>query len=843
MSKTRRLAAIMFTDIAGYTAMMQEDEARALTARERHREVFKRTHAAFNGKILQYYGDGTLSIFDSAIDAANCAVAIQQELQEEPTVPLRIGIHTGDIVYTEEEAIGDGVNVASRIESLAVPGSIMISEKVYDYIKNQLSLPVQSMGIFTFKNVQSPIQVYALAHKGLEVPNPEQLSGKFEKRVSATSPKTFFQRIPVWAKFVGGFLLFLLLAPIIYSPFLQQSVQASQDTITVEDENGNILEQKAILFEDMKTFIMAPFRQTQPDSANQWLSMGIPYGLEMEWDQDPYIWHTYYESDRLKPFNEYLEEAEREELAYVLMGEYEVDTENEIQLTLSFYESSNGQLAYKMSYSGKELFPLLDSVSRDAKLILGIPEAHLQEVKDLPLDQYLTSNLKTYESFCKALLISKQNRNLGFKALSEVLEQDSTFAWAHYLLGRNHHLYQRSVLRANYHIDQAMRYRSRMPGIFEADIRRMNYRIKGEPEKALKLTEMMAQLYPRNSIYQFDLIGEYMLQNHYEAALEKIRNYQKIFGEPFAEADKEASCLIFLNREQEGIRRAEEFMKANPNIPQVHFSLGEFQINLGNWEKARESYDKMALLAPDNYVIPLMLSHVDFMQDSSHLVNEALYQEFDGWYRTPFSKFEVQILEQNGKLYSQVKNQSRTSLYPLSTHQYISPWGLGFQFVANELGYIEKVYCQDGPVDNFTLYKISPDIQQGIDALMVGKLAAAKTFLESAQKQYPTHPIVEDYLAHIAFRNSPKYQPQSFEKWVGTYKTSNYLYTLYMKGDQLYLQSEENTRFIDPVHLFPLSPRKFVLTNSIKYYIEFDPKRKGLIITYIDGSQTVFEKV
>ena len=122
MSKTtRRLAAIMFTDIVGYTAIMQEDETRAVTLRNRHREVFELNHQKFQGKLLQYYGDGTLSIFESAIDAANCAVAIQQELQQDPIVPLRIGIHTGDIIYSEEEAIGNGVNIASRIESLAAP--------------------------------------------------------------------------------------------------------------------------------------------------------------------------------------------------------------------------------------------------------------------------------------------------------------------------------------------------------------------------------------------------------------------------------------------------------------------------------------------------------------------------------------------------------------------------------------------------------------------------------------------------------------------------------------------------------------------------------------------------
>ena len=119
--RKRKLAAIMFTDIVGYTALMQQDEALALELRSIHRQVFEAQHALHQGKILQYYGDGTLSIFDSSIEAIHCALAIQQQLwQYSPQVPVRIGLHSGDIVYSQTEVFGDGVNIASRIENLAI---------------------------------------------------------------------------------------------------------------------------------------------------------------------------------------------------------------------------------------------------------------------------------------------------------------------------------------------------------------------------------------------------------------------------------------------------------------------------------------------------------------------------------------------------------------------------------------------------------------------------------------------------------------------------------------------------------------------------------------------------
>ena len=142
----------------GFTALMQQNEQLAKRTQKRLKEVLENSIPAYNGKILQYYGDGALSIFNSAIDGVKCAVEIQQTLQQEPKVELRIGIHTGDISIEDETIYGDGVNLASRIESLAVPGSIFISEKVFDEIKNQENLTAREMGYFEFKecNKSSP---------------------------------------------------------------------------------------------------------------------------------------------------------------------------------------------------------------------------------------------------------------------------------------------------------------------------------------------------------------------------------------------------------------------------------------------------------------------------------------------------------------------------------------------------------------------------------------------------------------------------------------------------------------------------------------------------------------
>lgn len=189
MPRDRQLAAIMFTDIQGYTAIMQRDEELAIKIRDRHRKIFNSTTEKYKGTILQYFGDGTLSTFKSAIDAVKCAMEMQISFQEEPVIPVRIGIHQGDIVYTEDDIIGDGVNVASRIESLAVPGSVFISDKVYDEVKNHPSIETQSLKTFELKNVKKPIEVYAIANKGLIIPNRNDINGKTKDRDTVSGEK------------------------------------------------------------------------------------------------------------------------------------------------------------------------------------------------------------------------------------------------------------------------------------------------------------------------------------------------------------------------------------------------------------------------------------------------------------------------------------------------------------------------------------------------------------------------------------------------------------------------------------------------------------------------------
>ncbi len=181
MSQSRQLAAIMFTDIVGYTAMMQEDEELAMSCRQKLQQKLEDEVAAHQGRILEFRGDGAMCSFTSAIQGVKAALALQLGMQLNPIVPLRIGIHTGDVIFEGNSIYGDGVNIASRMESFAVPGSIFISGRVYDDIKNQKDIQTISLGKYLLKNVKEQVEIFAVSNPGIIVPETNSLIGKGEK--------------------------------------------------------------------------------------------------------------------------------------------------------------------------------------------------------------------------------------------------------------------------------------------------------------------------------------------------------------------------------------------------------------------------------------------------------------------------------------------------------------------------------------------------------------------------------------------------------------------------------------------------------------------------------------
>jgi len=159
----RVLAAIMFTDIVGYTAMMGKDERKALEAIENNQKIIAPLVNKYHGKWLKDIGDGNLCSFRSASDAVNCALAIQKGLSD-AHYEVRSGIHLGEVVFKAGDVFGDGVNIASRIEQSVDKAGIYVSESVYDNVKNKEGLKAESLGEKSLKNVDKPVKIYKILY-------------------------------------------------------------------------------------------------------------------------------------------------------------------------------------------------------------------------------------------------------------------------------------------------------------------------------------------------------------------------------------------------------------------------------------------------------------------------------------------------------------------------------------------------------------------------------------------------------------------------------------------------------------------------------------------------------
>ena len=163
----RQIVAIMFTDLCGYSAAVQRNEAQALEMLKLHWALLRPVFAGFDGREIKTIGDAFLIEFPSALQAVRAGLAMQaalndhnQAADEEKRIKIRVGIHTGDVERVGKDVFGDGVNIASRIEPLAPPGGICISESVYAAVHNKIDVPFHSLGAQHLKNISQPVVVY-----------------------------------------------------------------------------------------------------------------------------------------------------------------------------------------------------------------------------------------------------------------------------------------------------------------------------------------------------------------------------------------------------------------------------------------------------------------------------------------------------------------------------------------------------------------------------------------------------------------------------------------------------------------------------------------------------------
>jgi len=182
-------------DVAGYSRLMEQDEAGTLAAlKARRREIVSPLVAHHRGRIIKVMGDGVLIEFASAVDAVSCGIDMQKRFAEANTglperrIVLRVGINLGDVIVEGSDLYGDGVNVAARLQALAEPGGIWISGKVHEEVRGKLSSEFEDMGEQTVKNIARPVGVFRLRSDAEAAPRIARRSACPTSRRSRCSP-------------------------------------------------------------------------------------------------------------------------------------------------------------------------------------------------------------------------------------------------------------------------------------------------------------------------------------------------------------------------------------------------------------------------------------------------------------------------------------------------------------------------------------------------------------------------------------------------------------------------------------------------------------------------------
>ena len=407
---TRRLAAILFVDVVGYTALMQKDEQLAINNLNKFKQELERLVPSHQGEIIQFYGDGCLVIFSSSVDAVSCARELLEAYQSEPQVPVRIGLHAGDVMFKEGGVFGDAVNLASRVESMGVPGAILFSKKVRDELRNQPQLRMVSLGRFSFKNVEEPMEVFALADKNAAIPSRKELKGKFESSRGLSSSLK-------WGLIVGlAAIIIVLLGWILvgerFSDPAAQGESVSSNSIAVlpftninKDAEGEIFCEGMI--EEILTYL-AGIEDLKVISRTSAMH--------------------YKQSDKKVP-----EIAQELGVAHILTGSVRTFG-NKARITVQLIHASDDEHLWGENFD-RELDDIFAIQSEVAEKIVQQLQIKISEAESNRLKQVPSTNKAAYQLYLRGKLAADDRSQEGLaKSVSQLkasIALDSTFADAY----------------------------------------------------------------------------------------------------------------------------------------------------------------------------------------------------------------------------------------------------------------------------------------------------------------------------------------------------------------------------------------------------------------------------
>lgn len=395
----------MFIDIKGFAAMMSEDERRADAMRVSLFKALTESTQLYGGHVVKRMGDGALCIFNSAIQSVHAAILLQRTLKALPDpVPLRIGLHMGDVLMDEHDVYGDVVNIASRVESFAVPGCIFLSGRIYDEIKNQPDIQTKFLGSFQFTHIKVPVDLHAVSNEGIAVPGKLKLKGK---GVSAVDRKRRnISRISLYS-----LSLLTIAAFSIYFVFFKSAGQKRENIIAV-----------------------MPFKNLSPNNDDALFSEGISEDILTQLSKIGSLQVISFSTTKqLTDSLRFATELAREIGADFIIEGSVRRASDKLRITAQLVDAGTAQNVWAETFD-RESDKVFEIQSEIARYVAGVLKTKLSASEEQQLSKKPTGNMAAYEFYLKGRdhysHFSKQENDLAIADFKAAIVLDSTYALA-----------------------------------------------------------------------------------------------------------------------------------------------------------------------------------------------------------------------------------------------------------------------------------------------------------------------------------------------------------------------------------------------------------------------------
>ena len=547
MSTKRQLVAIVFTDIEGYTSLMQQDEKRSIEMRNAHRSIFESATEKFNGKIIQYFGDGTLSIFTSSVEAVESSIAMQQGFVE-ANIPVRIGIHVGDIVQTDNDIIGDAVNVTSRIESCAISGSIIISDKVHDQIRSHPELQAVFLDAFELKNVAEAIPLFAIENKEIKVPTAKQIRHNLKGTKNEQTEKR------KWPKAL------LILGLVLLGLFIAQRMGVFDFEPTVADKSVAVL----------------PFDNLSTDSDAEIFRDGITYDILnhlSSFKDVKVISQTsvkkYKDSDQSIP-----EIAKELGVAYILEGSIR-KYGDKVRITSQLINAQTDEPIWVNDYD-RTLTDILEIQSEIAHKIVEELQLNISFDEQQRIAKVSTQNIDAYKLFLQGRQEADKRNPKSIKRSIELYESaialDPKYAEAYAEIANSTFLQTyyggadptQAAEKAESYLNQAEELNNGVARVYT--VKGLLYNHTKRFEKAEEAFRKAIALAPNDITARHQYATYFYYTGNYVKQLEQTKIAYSLDPLSFATASSYFSALTYNNRFEEAEKLIEEIKIAHADV-------------------------------------------------------------------------------------------------------------------------------------------------------------------------------------------------------------------------------------------------------------------------------------